>query len=93
MLDIGTELRMSRLLTRERQRFGTRIDPGGDMHEENTGFMQWARAYETGDLSRRSLALEQQFIAQYCASVLEVRQERPLGELVDSILGYLGANS
>ena len=89
LLDIGNKLRMQRLEVRERERFGNRIDAGGDMHEENVGFMKWADSYETGDLSGRSLSLEKSFVSQYCTQLLEVNEEQPVGHLVDVIIKYL----
>ncbi len=89
-LDVGNALRMRRLNARERQRFGNRIDIGGDMHEENVGFMKWATSYETGSLSERSLSLERRFVSQYCAQLLEVHEEHSVDDLVDSIVKYLG---
>lgn len=89
LLNVGAALRLNRLLRRERQRFGDRIDPGGDMHEENTGFMKWAASYETGELAGRSLPMERGFIDKYCAALLEIKEERPVDDLVDVIAEFL----
>lgn len=89
LLNVGASLRLNRLMPRERQRFGDRIDPGGDMHEENTGFMKWAASYETGELAGRSLPTERGFIDKYCAALLEIKEERPVDDLVDVIAEFL----
>ena len=55
-LDTPTELRIARLKRREAENFGERIAPGGDMFLEHRHFLDWAAAYDTGDLSMRSRA-------------------------------------
>jgi adenylate kinase family enzyme len=45
-LDPPKDERLRRLDLRERERFGSRIDLGGDLHSENTNFMEWAAGYE-----------------------------------------------
>lgn len=48
------ELRLCRLREREQKRFGSRVEPGGDMYRDHIAFLQWAAAYDEGDLSIRS---------------------------------------
>ena len=49
-------IRLDRLRRRERERFGARIAPGGDMYEEHEKFIAWAAEYDTGDINMRSRA-------------------------------------
>lgn len=42
------EVRLERLARRERERFGARILPGGDMADDHAEFMRWTRGYEDG---------------------------------------------
>ena len=51
-----TETRIGRIRARERQKFGERILPGGDMHAQHERFVAWAGGYDTGDLNTRSKA-------------------------------------
>lgn len=50
------DIRIRRLRRREREHFGMRILPGGDMHEEHEKFIAWASKYDTGDTDMRSRA-------------------------------------
>ena len=54
-VETDVDLRIKRLEERQRRRFGSRIDPDGDMHDLHLGFIAWARAYDTGDISIRSI--------------------------------------
>ncbi|MGN0778368.1 MAG: MazG nucleotide pyrophosphohydrolase domain-containing protein [Aristaeellaceae bacterium] len=58
---VDDSVRLERLYKRELGRFGERILSGGDMHEENRKFMQWASAYENGPLTTRSRAMHDQW--------------------------------
>ncbi len=51
-----TEVRVARLKLREKQNFGERIMPGGDMYENHMEFIEWAREYDTGSVDMRSKA-------------------------------------
>ena len=55
-LETAADIRIVRLKKRERERFGARIDPGGDMYENHQEFIAWAKAYDTGGLTMRSRA-------------------------------------
>ncbi len=47
---------MERLKRREREHFGSRIDFGGDMYQDHIDFLEYANAYDNGDLGMRSKA-------------------------------------
>ena len=55
-IEMDPEVRIARLIAREKQRYGPRIDPGGDMHRQHLEFVEWARGYETGGPDMRSRA-------------------------------------
>ncbi len=55
-LETDTELRIARIKAREREKFGSRIDIGGDMYQQHLDFLDWASAYDTGDVGMRSKA-------------------------------------
>lgn len=51
-----TDVRISRLKAREREHFGARIAPGGDMYQNHLEFIEWAKSYDTGGIAMRSRA-------------------------------------
>lgn len=51
-----TEIRIERIRIREKQKFGDRILPDGDMYETHMEFIEWARKYDTGSTNMRSKA-------------------------------------
>jgi adenylate kinase family enzyme len=59
---IPPDVRMARLHRREQARFGTRIEPGGDMYEQSQAFLAWAASYDEGGLDIRSKQLHEQWL-------------------------------
>lgn len=58
--------RIRRLRDRERREFGDRILPGGDMYENHTEFVEWAKKYDTGgEYEIRSRATDEAVIRDY----------------------------
>ncbi len=55
------DIRIRRLREREKKHFGTRIEVGGDMYDNYVEFIEWASAYDTGDIDMRSKAKHDQW--------------------------------
>ena len=53
-IELDQNIRIERLRKREFARFGSRIEQGGDMYEHHLNFIEWAKKYDTGDMSHRS---------------------------------------
>lgn len=56
-----TNIRIQRLKEREKQAFGSRIMPGGDMYENHKEFLEWAAKYDTAGMDMRSRARHDEF--------------------------------
>ncbi|MFD2236309.1 adenylate kinase [Aureimonas populi] len=84
-VDTPTALRMERLRRRERERFGERILPGGDMHAIHTDFVAWAERYDDPNFAGRSRARHEAWLGRQSAPLLRLdgREEpRSLAERV-----------
>lgn len=53
-VNTDTAIRIERLRRREREHFGNRLDPGGDMYETHRKFIDWAASYDSGGPDTRS---------------------------------------
>ncbi len=67
-----TPIRMERLMARERERYGDRILPGGDMHEIHKAFIAWAAEYDNPDFTGRNRARHDAWLARQPAPVLRL---------------------
>lgn len=79
---VETELqvRMARLEARERARFGSRLDPGGDMYENHRAFMEWAAAYDTAGVEQRSMAKHDEWEKLLKCPILRLDGAKPVEE-------------
>lgn len=67
-----TSVRLERLDAREKERFGGRIAPGGDMHQIHEAFREWASQYDDPNFSGRNRAWHEAWLSRQTASVLRV---------------------
>lgn len=74
---VEQDMRMNRLLARERQRYGDRINPGNDMHQIHTEFVEWAKKYELGEMEIRSKKSELAWIKNITCKIIMLEGNRP----------------
>ena len=67
-----TPVRPERLAAREKEHFGGRIAPGGDMYQIHEAFREWASQYDDPDFSGRNRAWHEAWLSQQAAPVLRV---------------------
>ncbi len=79
-------LRVARLRDRERARFGDRVLPGGDMHEQHEDFVEWAASYDDGGIEGKTLARHEAYLREQRCPVLELRGERPLEQITAAVV-------
>lgn len=80
--------RIERLRTREVQRYGSRIEPGGDLEVAHAEFIEWARGYDDPDFTGRSRVVHELWLADLPCPVTRVDGGRPLDELVATLLAW-----
>ncbi len=88
-LDPPKAERLRRLELREHERFGSRIDIGGDLHTGNKNFMKWASEYEDRSGRGRNRGTDRGFLVQHCDYFIEIDQSRSLDEVVSEICCFL----
>ncbi|MDR5172052.1 adenylate kinase [Methylobacillus flagellatus] len=87
-------VRMDRLRKREKQRYGERIAPGGDMYEAHIAFAEWASQYESPGPGHtgRNLARHENWLAQQSLPVLRLdgtdHPDRLAAQVVSALPGH-----
>lgn len=87
-LELEPSLRLRRLEARERARFGGRLDPGGDMHDDHRAFMAWAARYDTGGMDIRSRASLDAWQARMTCPALLLDGAADLEENLATVLNH-----
>ena len=84
-----TPVRMERLRQRELVRYGARVLPGGDMHEQSQAFLDWAAQYDDGVPPIRSRALHDLWQRQLTCPLLTLDGTLPVEELTEIVVGAM----
>lgn len=88
---LDKDVRLKRLIEREKQRFGRRIDESGDLYEKHIEFVVWAAKYDTASPPTRSLIMHREWASKLDCPVVEVNSYKPVDELVHYIADGLQA--
>ena len=71
-LSVPSEVRLARLRTRERERYGRKVEPGGPLHGKYEAFIAWAASYEDGSPVERSRRMHEAWLAELACPVLRL---------------------
>ena len=85
-LRVPPEIRLQRLLHRERERYGAAIEPGGVMHEAHLAFVEWARGYDQAGFPGRSLERHREWLSSLPCPVLEIDGTPSLDASLERVL-------
>jgi adenylate kinase family enzyme len=88
---IPGHIRMQRVAARETQRYGARIEPGGDMYEQSREFLEWARRYDSAGFEQRSRVLHDRWIGNLSCPVMRLEYDAPTDAWVDAVLERLAS--
>ncbi len=88
-LYVEKDIRIKRLVKREKERFGDRILPGNDMYDNHQAFITWAESYEDGDLNMRSKKSETKWIKEAKCKVLKIEKEIPINDELKLVIKTL----
>ncbi len=79
-VETDTDIRLQRLNRREREKFGSRIDFGGDMYDHHVNFMKWAASYDHGGMDMRSKVKHDDWQKKLICPLLFVDGNMPVSE-------------
>ncbi|WP_114602043.1 AAA family ATPase [Gordonibacter sp. 28C] len=89
-IEANTSVRIDRLERRERCRFGSRIDAGGDMYAAHRDFIAWAKSYDTADETVRGKALHDTWQKLLCCPLAVVDGARDTTCILHDLKALLG---
>lgn len=81
---VPQENRLERLRKREYERYGDRILPNGERHDQMNEFLEWAAAYDAGTRNGRSLPRHEAWLANLECPVLRIIND-VLEDSVDTV--------
>lgn len=85
---LEASLRLGRLRQRERRRYGSRIERGGDREEAFGAFLDWAAGYDDPSFDGRSLVAHERWCAELPCPVLRLDGAEPAAKLLSTALNW-----
>lgn len=85
-VDTRAELRLARVIARERTRFGDLIAPGGPMRTQHDKFLAWVRAYEDSTMLGRNRRDHEVWLSRLASSWLRIDGSLALDAQVDLVI-------
>lgn len=85
-LHIPKDLRMKRLISREKMRYGSLVEKGGSMHQSHIEFIAWAERYDTAGLEQRSYQTHLHWLKSITCPVIKIDGAYSLEEIVEKVL-------
>lgn len=86
---IPEDVRMKRLLEREKQRYGNKIDKEGTIYESHLAFMEWASKYDSGGLEIRSKRLHYEWLDNLKCKVLKIEEDIEICEKAGRVIEFI----
>lgn len=84
-LTCDKETRITRLQKREKERFGNRIEVGGDMYEGHINFINYVSNYETGK-DGSNLAQHKKWLSELKCPIITLDGAKPLDDNLNKIV-------
>ncbi|MGE0001414.1 MAG: AAA family ATPase [Fimbriimonadaceae bacterium] len=88
-LELDAEIRLQRLRDRERERYGGRIEEGGDMYDAHLAFIEWAGRYDDPGATVRSRRMHEAWLATLSCTILRLDAAAPVEKLCDGVVAEL----
>lgn len=91
-LHLAAPARLERLRRRERELYGARIAPGGDMADDHAAFLAWTAGYDDSTAEgTNTLAAHQAFLARVRCPVIRIQPARSAEHTLVDVLDRLQA--
>ncbi len=84
-IEMEQSIRIERLIKREKERYGSRIEVGGDMYKEHIAFVEWAKSYDNGGIDIRSKAMHDELQKSFPCEILYLDGENKLEDNFEKV--------
>ncbi len=88
-IEMKQSIRIERLVNREKERYGSRIELGGDMYQQHIDFVEWAKSYDNGGMDIRSKAMHDELQKSFSCEILYLDGEHKLEDNFKKVLKIL----
>ena len=89
---IPKDIRINRIIQREKLRYGEDIEPGGKKYNQFLEFIEWASKYDEGDIDIRSRALHGEWLSSINCPIVRLEGDLSVQERVDCVVNKILRN-
>jgi len=86
---ISRDIRISRLVKREKERYGSAIEPGENRHELSNEFIKWAEKYDEAGVEIRSKKLHEIWLSKLECPILRIERDMTVKERVNIVMNII----
>jgi adenylate kinase family enzyme len=86
---LDPDIRISRLQSRERARYGDQLDHDPKIQQTHTDFIAWARQYDEPDFDGRSLVVHEEWLSKINCPILRLDGAAALNQKVEAALSAI----
>lgn len=90
-LHLPLAIRLERIQKREENRFGSRVLPGGDLHQQHLDFLEWVGQYDTNSSDIRGQKQHELWLKDVKAPIVRITEVLSIPELLDRICPFLSS--
>ena len=88
-LHVPHDVRMTRIIARERKRYGDAISENGSLRRHHLEFIEWASKYDAADESMRSLRLHKKWMAMLPCRCIRIEGDMTTDERLEHLFNCL----
>ena len=90
-LNVPEQDRIGRLIIRQKENFGRRIEIGGDMFEEHKAFIDWASGYEGRTGVGRNQSHDKLFLQSRSERFISVDGSTEISAVLKRVMGFISS--
>lgn len=82
-------IRISRIIKREKEKHGQKIEVEGEMYQTHAEFIEYASNYDNGDLNMRSRKLHDKWLGELPCDVLRIEGDMEIDDKIEKVIDCL----
>lgn len=86
---IHRDIRIRRLTKREKERYGSAIEPGGNRYESSNEFIEWAAKYDEAGVEMRSKKLHEIWLSRLEGPILRIERNMTVKQRVNIVMSII----
>jgi adenylate kinase family enzyme len=90
---VDNEIRMKRLLLREIEGYGDKINKGNDIYKSHIEFMNWARSYDNGGMDIRSRKSHSEWMKKVKCRIIRIENIMSFRDEVEYCMNIIDSPS